>query len=182
MLKNPRNRAMASYGFGGLCGLMAIVLLAEEVLKISYISNFPFRSDVIRDLYSKYMIIRVFWYVTSDPSNEVWKIFNNITVMVALSLFLVGAWFTGRAQRGFRLISEATSFLDLQKLIGSNGNHQSIGNIQSDGNVTINQINHAHEKVEKIAPRFWEGISDKLVVGVLLPLLVAILSFLLGLK
>lgn len=182
MLKKARNRAMASYVFGGFCGLMAMVLLAEEVLKISYISNFPFKSDMARDLYDKYMIIRAFWYVTSDPSNEVLKIFYNTTVMVALSLFLAGAWFTGRAQRDFRLISEATSFWDLQKLIGSNGNNQSIGNIQSDGNVTINQINHAHETVEKIATGFWEGISGKLVVGVLFPFLVAILSFFLGLK
>ncbi|MFT8809432.1 hypothetical protein [Gluconobacter sp.] len=182
MLKKARNRAMASYVFGGLCGFMAIILLIEEVLKISYISNFPLKSDIVRDFYDRYIVVRAFWHITSDPSNEVFKIFYNITIMVALSLFLAGAWFTGRAQRDFRLISDAASFLDLQKLIGSNGNNQSIGNIQSDGSVTINQINHTNEAVEKIATGFWDGIFGKLVVGVVFPLLVAIMSFFLGLK
>jgi hypothetical protein len=182
MLKKARNRARASYVFGGFCSFVAIMLLVEEILKISYISNFPLKSDVVLELYSKYMIIRAFWYLTSDPSNEVWNIFYNITVMVALSLFLAGAWFTGRAQRDFRLISEAASFLDLQKMIGSNGNNQSIGNIKSDGSVTINQINHTNEAVGKIATGFWDGIFGKLVVGVVFPLLVAIMSFFLGLK
>ena len=189
MLQIARKRASRSKYIGISFCIIGLLIPISEYVKYAYFTDpailklilFPFIQK-IKYLYANYAWFRGVWMVAPEPSFDMPVPFFNLAGLTALRSCIVGAWLRDRALGKLRLIAQAEHILTLQQLVGANISSQAIGNIQAGGDVTINQINQAHETANKLTHGFRDGPLWSLVTGIVFPLCVTIIGHLLGLQ